>query len=284
MLVEDLARVIMRDVSSLVRQAMVFELRRSKFLPKDIANKIARDMEDVAVPFMEATEIFSNRELAKLIPVIAEQTRISIARRPSVSEDVSMALVKIAGEKAVTHLIRNPGAKLSENAFSTILDRFNSRTRMMNQLSSRIDLPLIIVERLVDVVSSEYRVVLAKHYDISTIDVRKSSDRAKSISFGKFLKTTDVARIRSYVRDLKSAGELKPQLIMNMTRESSLRFFRIAMSELLNIPLENASELLDKGGDAGLEKLLRRALFPSIIIKPMTEIITSLQAQSHKAA
>ena len=58
--VEDAARVLVDDVSTQVREVLAFELRKCTILSHDIAEKIAKDIEQVAAPFLSLTTVFSD--------------------------------------------------------------------------------------------------------------------------------------------------------------------------------------------------------------------------------
>ena len=58
---EALARELVADMVALVRIEFAKAVRNAKYLPKDIALKIAHDVGSVACPFLEITEVFSER-------------------------------------------------------------------------------------------------------------------------------------------------------------------------------------------------------------------------------
>jgi len=62
--VENVAQTLANDLSLEVRQTLAFELRRANHLPRDLAEHIARDAEEVSGQFLMHTEVFSPEDLA----------------------------------------------------------------------------------------------------------------------------------------------------------------------------------------------------------------------------
>ena len=63
---EELARQLAADAIERVRVALSKSLRHNRFLPRDIAYRLAHDIESVSSPFLEMTEVFSDEELCHI--------------------------------------------------------------------------------------------------------------------------------------------------------------------------------------------------------------------------
>lgn len=275
--VEDIARVLLQDVSLLVRQTLAFELRLCDKLDKGLRDTIARDIDEVADPFLQASESFTASELAKLVPVVEEHARCAIARRAHVPDEVVTVLVELASEKTVTYLVRNPGAEMGETSCETLFRRFDNSARLMNSLAARVDLPLGIVETLVQKVSGEYQDRLVNHYKVPLEQARKLAGKTQTRSLGEFLKTAETSRVLVYIRDLKSCNRLKPDLILSLANQSDLRFLSLALSELLGVSYQNVDSLLRNGGNIGLERLMLKARIPPALHSAFTTTVKKLR-------
>ena len=67
---EAVARRLAQDVVVLVRHALAMSVRNSRLLPKDIAYRLAFDVEEVAGPFLEVTDVFGEQELARIAKAV----------------------------------------------------------------------------------------------------------------------------------------------------------------------------------------------------------------------
>lgn len=254
--VENLARVLAGDVSTVVRQTLAMEVVNCRFLPKDVAERIACDLEDVSASFLEATEIFSERELARLVPDIEEHGRASIARRQQLPAMVSSAIVESGGEMSVLTLLRNAGADIPEDANLIVIDRFSDREIMMETLAARPELPLSVVESVINYVSAECRVTLIDDYDLSEDLSQMLVEESRAAALSEMLSGASLAQVTEYVREVKKKNELTPSLILAMMGKGDRRFFEVAMAELVNLPVTNVRALIRNGGSAGLQQLL----------------------------
>lgn len=254
--VENLARVLSSDVSNVVRQTLAMEVKNCQFLPRDVAERIARDMEDVSAIFLEATEIFAERELARLVPDLEEHGRAAIARRSEVPQLVSGVIAEHGGEMSVLTLLRNAGADIAEDATLMVIDRFSDREIMMETLAARPDLPISVVELVVNYVSAECRETLIRDYDLSEDLSHMLIEQTRAAALSKILSGATLAQVVDYVRELKKKSELEPSLILAMMENGDRRFFEVAMSEMINLPVTNVRALIRNGGSTGLEQLL----------------------------
>lgn len=257
--VEGVARVLANDVSIVVRQTLSFELRRSPFVPPEVAQRIARDVEDVAGPFLAATEIFTNEELAELVAEVEEHAREAIARRSTVPGIVSDALCTHAGERAITFLVRNRGAELTELACCQMVERFEDATSLLDNLARRVDLPLSIAEKLITKVSDACRDVLVEHYDLGTDLAHTVVEESRATSIGEFLESADQNQIDRYVKNLKVRGELSAEMILTMTKRGSVRFFNAAMAARANTTTQTIKGWFEEKGLDAIEEILETA-------------------------
>ncbi len=280
--VENLARVLANDVSNFVRQTLAMEVINCRFLPRDVAERIAHDIEDVAASFLEATEIFSAQELARLVPDIEEHGRAAIARRPELPATVSSAIVESGGELAILTLLRNAGANIPEATNLIIIDRFSDRELMMEALASRPELPLSVVESVVNYVSAECRIALIEDYGLSEDLSHMLVEETRAAALSEMLSGATLAQVTDYVREVKKKNELTPSLILAMMEKGDRRFFEVSMAELINLPVTNVRALIRNGGPAGLQQLLSCASIGEIYLGMFRTALARLPQQPRR--
>ena len=89
---QDILRMMASDAAENVRRAMAITLKASPVLPRDVALKLARDMESIAVPVLSFSPSFSDEDLAELVRQGTGVRQVAVARRAELSQTVTSAL------------------------------------------------------------------------------------------------------------------------------------------------------------------------------------------------
>ncbi|GER08000.1 hypothetical protein GCM10007972_10530 [Iodidimonas muriae] len=256
----DVAQTLARDLSVEVRQTLAFELRRANSLPFGLADLIARDIEEISTPFLMQTTVFSDEELAVLARELSESAKIAIVRRSRVPDVVALAIAQTGGERSVTFLIRNPGAELG-SACDPLMQRFETNKAMMDQLSKRGDLPLEIVERLINHVSDACRVVLVERYELDPALAGSLNESVKNIALLRWMEDASRGALNEYIRQLESRGAVNARFLADLTRRGGIRFFESVMSYKTGIEISAIEAVIRSDSKAHLIKLLKKAGF-----------------------
>lgn len=258
--VENVARSLAADLSQEVRQTLAFELRRANQLPFDIADRIARDVEEVSSPFLAGTEAFTPDELALLVHTLDEHARVAVARRSTVDGIVAVAIAESGGERSVTFLIRNPGADMVPDACYGVVKRFGGNRAMMEYLAARADFPIEIAHRLIDRISSGLRAELIARHGLDPELGEVLSGAAKASSLLRWIKTASRGRLIDYVRAMEERGALTERLLFDMTWRGGIRLFESVMAHRTGIDVDKVEAIVRANADEPyLGKLLRKA-------------------------
>ena len=222
--VERVACMLASDVSEQVRSILAFELRFCMTMPMDLAEKIARDVEDVSVPFLSETEIFDDAALSKLVPTLQEFARMTLAKRSNLGVKTQQAIVTTAQDKAVGYLMRNDRASVCEPAMDITVKRFSDNVTLMNQMSSRDDLPLSIVEKIIDLVSDCAREAMIGQYAVEGSVAEKLADTSKLDTLWERVSSSNNSQIHGFVSDLRRDKRLNALLALEMGERGSRQF------------------------------------------------------------
>ena len=238
------ARKLASDISQQVREVLAFELRVSPDLPTDIAEKIACDVENVSSPFLEHTLALSSEQLIKLLPQLHNNAHITLARRNDLSPDLAHALVTHADEPAVTYVVRNNHLKLHDETYSKVVERFPTNESLMDFLSQRGDIPLKVVNMIIDMVSENCRKQLVRDYKIDS-DVAEKVTSTSSLDslWAKVTKSTP-QQIHGFVTDLKVQGKLDHKLVLEMAERGSRPFLESTAALYSGMTLSEVREIL----------------------------------------
>lgn len=249
--VEDVARVLAQDVSAQVREVLAFELRKCDQLAGDLAERIAKDIEDVASPFLATTKAFTDQQLADLIPALKEYARVTLARRSDLGAQAAGALVKFGEEKSVTYLVRNDNLDLTGSTYDRMVSRFGDNQRIMDHLSARADLPIEVVQMIASKVSEHCREALVLHYDVQEEVAEDVTTSSKLETLWHRIDGASPQQVHAYVTDLRGSKQLTLELAIEMAEKGSKAFLESTVALEAGLPLARvrATFSLEKPSD-----------------------------------
>ena len=261
-LAQEIFRIMLRDAEVRVREALSANLKSNPIIPRDIAVALARDVESVAIPMLESSEILTTEDLIEIVRSQNPAKQLAIANRRTVHADVADALVENSAVPAVAKLVSNPGAHLTEPCYHRVVDRFGDVEEIQKPLVERPILPVTVAERLVTLVSSHLRTQLLTRHKISpelAADIiLQSRERA---TVGLAMGASD-EEVEALVSQLASNDRLTSSLVLRAICMGNLKFFEHAVAWLAGVPLANTRLLTHDPGSSGLETLCKRASLP----------------------
>lgn len=261
-LAEDIFRLMVKDVEVKVRQSLSQSIRLSNDLPHDVAISLANDVEEVAIPVIEAASVLTDDDLIAIIQSKPANYQVAVAGRANVSEKVSDVLVDTKNEDVVARLVANDGASLSDKTMTRVLDEFGHVKRISNPMAERAVLPMQIAERLVNLVSDRIRDHLVTHHELSAdmaMDLLLDSRERATLHLldGR----SDAPDVFELVDQLAANGRLSQTIILRALCMGDLTFFEAALAKKAGIPVANAYQLIHDKGEVGLKRLFKHCGF-----------------------
>ncbi len=280
----EIFRLLMKKAEMEVRKSLSDNLISSNELPHDIVLSLARDVDEVALPILEFSEVLTDDDLVEIVKTSQQvSAQIAIANRNSVSESVSHALVETNNKEVVHHLMENDNAHIAEHSFSHALTSFSSSAEIVDSMITRGSIPNRIIAQMTEKVSEDIKKKLEAKYQHSFSDINTFFKESAEVAAHRFLgKQTVDPEIIALVDRLEAEGQLLEALdpvsgpltqlldgleqLGHLTPLSALTIghmtlFEIAVSRLTGIPFENTVRLVhDEEG--GLRALYDRAQMP----------------------
>lgn len=267
-LAQDIFRAMVKDAEVRVREALAQTLKESPELPRDVAQSLAADVDSVALPVIEFSEVLSDEDLIEIVARQDPKRQTAVARRKRVSGDIADALAESGDEEVVSTLVANEGAELREPTFDRLLDKFGDSDTVKEPMVKRSRLPLSVAERLVNLVSDNLRQHLVTHHELSAgvaSDLLLESREKATVSLlTPGAQAPDVLKL---VEQLHAGGRLTPTLIVRALCMGDLTFFEAALARRADIPAANAYTLVHDRGDMGLTRLFEKASMPGNLLK-----------------
>ena len=262
----DIIDLMARDAAVMVREALATKLKMSENLPRAVALSLARDIDSVAIPILEYSTVLDDADLVELIRTSPEAKQTAIARRESLSTDVTDALVATENRAVVKTVVANNGAEISEKTLNRVVDEYGAIEELHEPLTHRAKLPLTVAERLVTLVSETLRDHLVTHHELSADTaadlVIQARERATVNLVGPSTDRGDVERL---VAQLHRNDRLTPSIILRALCVGDVGFFEAALGELAGIPVMNARILIHDKGGLAFKSLYQKAWLPEAL-------------------
>ena len=264
---QDIARIMAQDVAETVRRALAESLRRAVHLPRDVALRLANDVEAVALPILSDSPALSEADLIAILRHADRPRQQAIASRDDVSEPLAEVLIAGADESAVVALLRNQAARIAEPSLHRAVDRFASQRGGEDRhgaprqpAGDRRRAPrrpgFRGTARATCCRTTPCRPRVAADL------VLQSRERA---IIGLSLRASR-HELETLIRQMQRHQRLTPSLILRALCMGDLAFFETALAVRARVPAENAQVLVHDAGGNGLASLYRKAGLPESLL------------------
>jgi uncharacterized protein (DUF2336 family) len=262
---EQIFRLLSRDVEIIVRKALAEEICNSLDLPRDIALKLAHDVEEVSVPFLKHTASLSEDDLIEVV-ISTKKAAIlqAIAGRESISQELSSALLYRNDIEVIRTLAHNKNATLHPEDITDLLSNKTvlSDESVLDALVERGGLPVTVVEKLFNVVSDTLKKQLTETYHL-TRHVAEDSVRTARELVTLGIAGNRSANVEKLVEQLHAKKRLTFSIVIRALCNGDLRFFEASMARLANVPTMNARILIMDPGPLGFKSLYQATPMPA---------------------
>jgi len=259
---EEIFRLMVKDAEVRVREALSINLKENPNVPHDIAMTLAGDVNSVALPVLQFSEVLTDEDLIEIVRSQDSTKQVAIAKRSSVSETVSSALVDTENEDVVSNLVANEGAQISSDDLEKVVDEFGDSDAIKDAMVMRPKLPVRVSERLVTMVSERMKEELAKRHELpdnlATDLILQSRERA-ILGLSSEGNEDDLELL---IKQLHDNDRLTPSIVLRALCMGDLDFFVSALSKRATIPVENTRKLIYDAGPLGLKAVFKKAGLP----------------------
>lgn len=260
-----LLKYIAKDSAALVRRALAITLKNSPKLPREIAVKLAQDIDTIAVPVLTHSPVFSDQDLIEILKSKAAAKVLAVAKRVSVSDHVARAIIRFGDSYAVAEVAANDGALISEDTASEMLEIYNNddligQDVVAKGLIARRDLPPRVVEKMITLVSEDLAVQLVKHHAVSADMAVDLASRTRERAVLDFVDQSWVSKdLTALVQAINTQGRLNASLVIRAAGCGQMRFVEQALAELSGVSLRKTILMIHDGGPFSLKVLCKRA-------------------------
>lgn len=255
------------DTEVAVRQAVAWQVAHSPLLTRNLAEQIAKDIASVAFPILRYGPL-NDDVLLGLLAEGDSRKALAVAGRKDVSEPVAEAVVASGHVKAISVLVGNTSAKISDEVLHGVLDRYGIIPAVNSAMARRTDLNSTLVLRLVTLVADHICNQLINTYALAPEAVRElvqtARERATVVLLHPVMK--DGEQVDSFIALMEKTGQLTSSFILRALCAGEIDLFRRTLAYKGSLPLLAIDELLRDRGPLGLPALMRRCTIPMTLL------------------
>jgi len=218
---------------------------------------LAEDVDSVALPMLQFSTVLTDDDLVEIVNKHGPTKQNAVAKRETVSEVVSDALVDVGDSTVVSTLMSNKGATIAEPTLEKALDKHGDSVKVSQTMALRPELPIAVAECLVSLVSDSIRNHILKSHDLpaKTVTDLIVQSREKA-AIGLLSEKSSAEDARDLVVQLYQGGRLTPSIILRALCMGDIRFFEAAIAVLAKVPLISARTQIHDAGAASLKSIL----------------------------
>ncbi len=283
--VRDLAIEVMerlaRDSLPRVRAILAEEIKSSPHVPAHIVKQLAHDVElMVSAPVLEYSPMLSDEDLVELIAgARVEGTLSAIARRASVNEPVSDAIVASLDVSAIAGLLANPNAQIREAALDKVIEHAEAIEAWHQPIVMRADLSVRAVRRIAGFVSSSLLATLCERRGLdeeTAVHLNKRvRERLEEEGVKEDTHSADT-KAMTLVQEAQTQGRLDDEFVMDAAGNADRRTVACALAVLAGVPRPVVDRILISQSGKAITSLVWRAKLPMRVAVKIQSAIAHL--------
>lgn len=249
----DLYGTVLTQLASEMEQAVRAELAErfceAEDAPRRLVRRLAEDEAiEVARPVLERSPVLSETDLIEVVSTRGQDHIRAVSGRTDVSERLSDAIVDHGDDESLKALLKNDGAKLSRRAHEAAVDRAQANPDLHEVVVNRASLPPDLLNEMYFVVEARLRQRILEQnakIDPALLEQALQAGRNRVAAQDGSL-PADYETAQAYVRELRVAGALNPQMLARFLRSGGQTEFLIALSELADIDFHTARHIVQR--------------------------------------
>lgn len=269
----DIIGSVASEMDVTVRAELARRVADAEHAPSALAQRLALDEIEVASPVLQWSKALTDEDLVQIVKTRGHEHLMAVTKRETVSETVSEALVTHGDDRVVGALLRNEGARLSDETFETVADRAEKNAALHAPLVRRKAVPLHVLNQLYMSVEATLRTeILARNDQVSPAELERALKKAKVRVAQKLgALPQDYEEAQRWVQNQKLRNTFSPPVLVRLMRDKETTKFVLAFADFCQIDYETARRIIESNDIDALAMCCRaagfdRALFVTIAV------------------
>lgn len=265
---EEIVSILCGDVVDSVRISLAHSVSSSPHLPRSLAERLAKDIEEVSIPMLEFSSVLTDDVLREVIGKGTPRQLEATARRSHVSEAVSDALVERGHVPAVSLLVRNEGARLGAETWLKAIERYGESEGLIKAAIARGSIPEEVTEKLLEIAKAHVTSFVVRYLNVPPATIPAADELAVEMD-REYLVAPLVPKDEKpnqYAEKLHGEGRLNRQVLLHALCSGEFNFLAAAISRLTGLPFLDVQLKLFSNSEISRKQVLARAGLESVIL------------------
>lgn len=287
-IVEELSR----DAETRVRRQLAEIIAHYDLLPRRTAERLARDVEEVAVPVIARSPVLEDEFLISLVQEAgtSEAKQIAVAQRPCVPPHVSHALVTTENANVVGALLVNNGAELAGHSLAKAMEDHRDKPLILRLLAERPEATpeiaaacrsLTVDDELEQTAALRMREILMEQHGLPLMLAHEMTQAALERAITDHMTDShDEAEMAAFVERLHGQARLTPTLLLRGLCLGHTDFFALAMAVLTGTSHKEVEAALAQEDASAFNELYAKTDFPAYMRQAMVIAARAVAARA----
>lgn len=238
-LFDDVFARLVAGIEASARAAVAERLAGNPFAPPRVSRILAfDDAIEVAGPMLERSDRIDSGTLAAAARSKSQDHLLVIARRRSLDAIVTDVLIERGNRPALLSTARNPGARLSDFGFMTLVERALGDDELALSVGGRRELPRHYLLKLLAKASAAVRAKLELSDPLSLDAIRNAvAEAAAAIQAFATKASYDYTAARTEIESLQAAGRLTESELAAFAKAGRFEETAMALAMLCQLPV-----------------------------------------------
>ncbi len=239
-LFDDVFARLVTEIETATRAQLAERLARNPLAPSRTSGLLAFDDSiTVAAPVLEHSSRIESVVLVRTAREKGQEHLLAIARRHSLDAIVTDLLVERGDRPVLLTTARNPGARLSDFGYKTLVERAEGDDELAVSVGERRELPRHYLLKLLAKASAAVRSKLELTDPLSADAIRHAVAEVTGVILASTKKMSfDYSAARAQVETLRAAGELSESALHDFAKAGKFEETVAALAVLGRLPVE----------------------------------------------
>jgi uncharacterized protein (DUF2336 family) len=264
-LTREFLRIFSKDRDKLVRMCFAEAIKASIHLPLEFAERLAKDVIDVATPILRNCPVLTEAMIHDIIITMPEAYALVLADRRPLSASSADIMIEHRGTKnVVVRLLDNHAAELSPHALGGFHEWGKTDQDLAGRLRKRPNLPFDYVNQNVTELADRVHWRSLGERRMTKYEASQLQDRFQRKTGPRHLVSSN--RVQRLLQDLREdfeKGQLEPSKLLAFLHDRDVDRLECALSVMTGLDLQKVRSLLRGSDRRGLTALCLKADFTS---------------------
>jgi uncharacterized protein (DUF2336 family) len=245
-LFDQVISLLVAEIETAARITLAAQLAPIPNAPQKVINRLATDEAiEVAWPVLAHSERVEENALIESAMMLSQQHLMAICRRDRISERVTDVLIARGERPVLASIADNPGARISELGYSTLVQRSEDDDDLMERIGVRPDIPRPLFLKLLTNASQQVRVRLNAAHPHAPLHVDAAVTQAsETIQALSREQSTRYEIAGAMIDSLHRAGQLRDVDVSRFADDGQFEETMVAVSLLCGLSVETVESTM----------------------------------------